>query len=106
MQWLQEAYSICTTKNWDGELTTVSYAMIRALRSAASQFIAWDLMVLTSGAAYLDQRKWLLCQPCCPTDCLEYTIFATDMAARIGEHDKQPAQALLDRHMDVMGSQY
>jgi hypothetical protein len=100
LQWLQEAYSIYTTKNWDGELTTISYAMIWALQSVASQFMAWDhIMVSNSGVAYLDQHNLLLlCQPCHPTNYLGYSMFVTSMAAQIGEQS-QPLWALLDRYI-------
>jgi hypothetical protein len=56
-------------------------------------------MVSNAGSAFLDQQKRLICQCVRPTtDGLGCSLFATGIAARIGEN-AVPSVALLDRHV-------
>jgi hypothetical protein len=76
----------------------LSNATVRQLRSATSQYLAWDLMISKPDCAYFDQQRRLICQPCRPTDGLGCSLFASGIASRIGEN-VNPSVALLDRHV-------
>jgi hypothetical protein len=94
--WCQEAYSLRHLP--DPELSTLAFSTIRQIRSAASQFLTWDMMVACPNAAFMDNHKWIIEQPCSPTDGLGYTLHATGMSARIGNQTR-PSMALLNRHI-------
>jgi hypothetical protein len=99
LMWLMESYSLRTTRlRGTDELQLLSNATVRQLRSATSQYLAWDLMVSRPDSAYFDQQRRLICQPCRPTDGLGCSLFASGIAARIGEN-VTPSIALLDRHI-------
>jgi hypothetical protein len=99
LMWMMESYSLRTTKLKDtDELQLLSNATVRQLRSATSQYLAWDLMVSKPDCAYFDQQRRLLCQPCRPTDGIGCSLFASGISARIGEN-VNPSVALLDRHI-------
>jgi hypothetical protein len=88
LMWCQEAYSLRhsrNTRNEDPEMSTLAFSTIRQLRSAALQFLTWDLMVACPNAAFMDYHKRMIEQPCRPTDGLAYTLHATGMGARIGD---------------------
>jgi hypothetical protein len=76
----------------------LSNATVRQLRSATSQYLAWDLMVSKPCSAYFDQQRRLICQPCWATDGIGCSLFASGIAACIGEN-VHPSLALLDRHI-------
>jgi hypothetical protein len=68
------------------------------MRSAVSQFLAWDMMVAHPSATYMDDRKRIVRLLVRPTDSLSSTLHASGMGARIGDEAK-PLMALLDRHV-------
>ena len=99
LMWLMESYSLRTSAiRGTGERKFLSNSAIRPLRSAASQYQAWDLMVAQPSSAYFDKHKRLICQSVRPTDGLGCSLFAAGIAARIGEN-VMPSIALLDRHV-------
>jgi hypothetical protein len=99
LMWMMESYSLRTTTLKDtDELQLLSHATVRQLRSATSQYLAWDLMVSKPNSAYFDQQRRLICQPCRATDGIGCSLFASGIAARIGEN-VHPSLALLDRHI-------
>lgn len=100
LMWCQEAYSLRrSTKRREaqGDLT-LAFSTIRQLRSAASQFMAWDAMIAHPQAAYLDQQRRLVYQTCRPTDGLSYTLHTQGMSSRLGD-EARPSVALLDRQV-------
>jgi hypothetical protein len=99
--WCQEAYSLWHSPNKRNEypkLSTLAFSTIRQLRSAASQFLTWDMMVARPSGAFMDNHKCVIEQPCQPTDGLGYTLLASGMCAWIGDQTR-PSMALLDRHI-------
>ena len=87
LMWLMESYSLRTSAiRGTGERKFLSNSAIRPLRSAASQYQAWDLMVAQPSSAYFDKQKRLICQSVRPTDGLGCLLFAAGIAARIGEN--------------------
>lgn len=104
LMWCQEAYSLRHSpnkRNEDPELSTLAFSTIRQLRSAASQFLTWDMMVSCPNEAFMDNHKRIIQQPCRPTDGLGYTLHASGMSARIGDQTR-PSLALLDRHIRAL----
>jgi hypothetical protein len=102
LMWAQLSYSLQSgrRKTSDGTCMTLAYA-IRQLRSAVSQYMAWDMMVRYPGNVYMDQGKRIIHQACRPTDSLGATLFASGLKARIGS-ESRPSVALLDRHVRCM----
>jgi hypothetical protein len=100
--WLQESYSLRRSNiGCHGESRPVVYNSIRAIRSAVSQYQAWNTLVSQPASSYFDRRKCLICQPCRITDGLASTLFVGGMSARIGD-ETQPAVSVLDRHIRWM----
>jgi hypothetical protein len=100
LMWCQEAYSIRpgSSRRTSGDKTlTLAFTTIRGLRSAASQYLAWDMMV-SNPATVLDHQQRVLVQPCRPTDSIGYSFHAKGMASRIGD-EAQPSLPLLDCHV-------
>jgi hypothetical protein len=105
LMWMMESYSLRTTRlRGTDELQLLSKATVRQLRSATSQYCAWDLMVSKPESTYFDQQRRLICQPCRPTDGLGCALFASGIASRIGEN-VNPSLALLDRHVRTLMSE-
>jgi hypothetical protein len=105
LMWMMESYSLRTAKlRGTDEFHMLSNATVRQLRSATSQYFAWDLMVSQPEGVYFDQQNRIICQPCRPTDGLGCSLFATGIAARIGEN-VNPSIALLDRHVRCLDSE-
>jgi hypothetical protein len=100
LTWAMLSYSLQQgrRKTTDGHYMTLSYSTVRQLRSAASQYMAWDMMVRFPGKVYMDQSKRLIQQPCRATDSFGATMFASGFKARIGD-ESRPSVALLDRHV-------
>jgi hypothetical protein len=99
LMWLMEACSLRRTKiRGTNDTKFLSNASVWPLRSPASLHQAWDLMVSNPGSAFFDQQKRLICQSVRPTDGVGCSLFATGIAARIGEN-AVPSVALLDRHV-------
>ena len=105
LMWAQLSYSLQPGRRRtpDGTRLTLSYGTIRQLRSAASQYMAWDMMVRYPGHVYMDQGKRVIHQACRPTDSLGATMFASGMKARLGD-ESRPSVALLDRHVRWLDS--
>jgi hypothetical protein len=100
LMWCQEAYSLHRStkrRKAQGDLT-LAFSTIRQLRSAASQFMAWDAMIAHPQAAYLDQQCRLVYQTCRPTDGLSYTLHTQGMSSCLGDKAR-PSVALLDRQV-------
>jgi hypothetical protein len=99
LMWCQEAYSIrpgSSRRTSGDETLTLAFTTIRALRSAASQYLAWDMMV-SNPATVLDAQR-VLVQPCRPTDSIGCSFHAKGMSSRIGDEAK-PSLPLLDCHV-------
>ena len=76
---------------------TPVYGTIRQLRSAVSQYQAWDALISSPTGAYYDKKRLLL-SPCRPTDSAGFTLFARGLSSRIGD-SPLPSTALLGRHI-------
>jgi len=101
LMWCQESYSLrrgAARRQSDAADLTLAFSTIRSLRSAASQYFAWDSMVSQPLASFMDDRKRILQIPCRPTDNLSTTLHAGGMSSRIGDEAK-PSMPLLDRHV-------
>jgi hypothetical protein len=101
LMWAQERYSLYParwTRNAATVTSSVAWGSIRAMRSAASQFFALDL--LTAHPEHLVELndKPIFVNGCSPTDELSFTHFTAGMKRRIGEHSK-PATPLLESHV-------
>ena len=106
LMWAEEEYSLRPStgrgKPNRGQ-DPVSYATIRQLRSAVSQYAAWDLMVTHSGKFFVDQNRRILLQACRFTDDGGSTFFARGLSTRIGT-ETRPSVALLERHVRHLDS--
>jgi hypothetical protein len=101
IMWCQESYSLRRGSKRRQDASndlTLAFSTVRSLRSAVSQFLAWDMMVAYPDATYMDERKRIIRVPCRPTDSLSSTLHAAGMGARIGDEAK-PSMPLLDRHV-------
>jgi hypothetical protein len=101
LMWCQESYSLrrgAARRQSEVNDLTLAFSTIRSLRSAASQFFAWDSMVSQPSVSFMDDRKRILQLPCRPTDNLNSTFHAAGMSARVGDEAK-PSMPLLDRHV-------
>jgi hypothetical protein len=100
LMWCQEAYGLrkSPSKRHAGADLNLAFSTIRQLRSAASQFHAWDMMISRPDRAFMDQQRRVLEQPCRPTDGLSYTLYTGGLRARVGDQT-QPSVALLDCHV-------
>jgi hypothetical protein len=104
IMWCQESYSLrrgAARRQGESDDLTLAFSTIRSLRSAASQYLAWDAMVSHPNASFLDDRKRVLKLPCRPTDSLGATLHAAGMSARVGDEAK-PSMPLLDRHVRAL----
>jgi hypothetical protein len=102
LMWAQIAYGL---RQGSTRLSTnvvdpprLAFSTIRSVRSAASQFFAWDAMVSRPSGSFLDEKDRLIYQPVRPTDSLSYSLFSGGMRARVGD-EARPAMPLLDRHV-------
>ena len=100
LMWIQESYSLRPSPKRDG---TISMATVRHLRSAASQFLGWEMMINFPTSTFLDQQQRVLQQPCRPTDGYSYSLMTKGMSGRLGT-ESTPATALLFRHVHYMDS--
>lgn len=102
LMWCLEAYSTRASPRpkETGIFVSLQYNTIRQLRSAASQFWAWDTMV-SSPSSILTSDRRLLSQNCRPSDRLAMTLHASGLRARIGD-EVRPSIALLDQHVRRM----
>jgi hypothetical protein len=79
----------------------LAFSNIRQLCSAASQFLAWDMMISRPDRAFMDQQRRVLEQPCRPTDGLSYTLYTGGLRACVG-NQTHPSVALLDCHVQAL----
>jgi hypothetical protein len=104
LMWCQEAYGLrpghSRRQDSQDDLTLV-FPTVRSLRSAASQYFAWGLMVAHPNEAYLDDRKHIIKQACRPADGLGPTFHAGGISSRTGD-DARPSVALLERHVRAL----
>ena len=104
LMWCQESLSLRPGRRRRGDDVShvpLSFTTIRNLRSAASQYLAWEMMITHPACSFLDARRRLLNLPCRPTDSLAYTLHATGMAARVGD-EVNPSLPLLSRHIHYL----
>jgi hypothetical protein len=106
LMWCQEAYSLRTsTRRADaGVGIRISWMAVRQLRSAASQYWAWDLLLSQPNRVMLTKERRLLIQDCRPTDGFSHTAHSTGMRARVGDEAK-PSVALLDQHVRFLDAE-
>ena len=95
LMWMQEGYSL---RRGRSGTNNVMFGTLRSLRSAAGQFLTWNLQLQTDGHSYVDQHRRVHVGPCRLTDNLAYTLFTQGQATRIGDHPN-PSTALLHRHV-------
>ena len=102
LMWAQIAYGLrqgSPRRQTNLEPPRLAFSTIRSVRSAASQFYAWDAMVSRPTGSFLDEKDRLIYQPVRPsTDSLGYSLFSGGMRARVGD-ESRPAMPLLDRHV-------
>jgi hypothetical protein len=101
IMWAQQRYALRPGKVRGTETapTSVTFATVRGLRSAANQFFAWDLQVAYPDTAMKDSSSRAVVTPgCLPTDSLAYVYMSTGMRRRLGDESK-PSLALLQRHV-------
>ena len=103
LMWCQEAYGLrkSPSKRNIGSDMNLAFSTIRQLRSAASQFLTWDMMISRPDRAFMDQQRRVIEQPCRPTDGLSYTLYTGGLRARVGDQT-QPSVALLDCHVRAL----
>ena len=100
LMWIHESYSLRSSSR-NKERGQVATAAIRHLRSAASQFLGWEMMVRHPTSTVLDQQHRVLQQPCRATDCYSFSLFSKGLSSRLGT-DSTPAVPLLFRHVRYM----
>ena len=100
LMWCQEWYSLRqSTRKYDKNVQVpISFSTIRALRSAASQWLALDSLNSSATGSFMNSDKKVIHQDCRPTDGLSYQYFAKGMVERLGDQPR-PSVALLDRHV-------
>eukprot|EP00956_Cyclotella_meneghiniana_P014931 scaffold22621_cov36-Cyclotella_meneghiniana.AAC.2 len=73
LMWIHESYSLRpSTKVADSK---VAFASLRSLRSAASQFLGWEMLVRNPGSTVLDPQQRVLQLPCRDTDNYSFHLF-------------------------------
>ena len=100
LMWMQESYSLRSSKR-SPDNSTVTFATVRQLRSAASQFLGWEMMISAPLSTYIDQQQRVLSQPCRATDNYSFSLFTKGLAGRLGT-ETRPATALLFQHVRFM----
>ena len=103
LMWCMEAASVKETRfKANGfQPSQISYTTVRAIRSAASQFWAWDGLIAHPSAALLTREGRLTFQPCRASDGYSFSLFASGLSARMGE-SVNPSLALLSRHVHAL----
>lgn len=100
LMWAQTSYSLRPSSR-RGDGSTISMATVRHLRSAASQFLGWEMMVRNPLNTFLDQQQRVLHQGCRATDNYSYSLFSKGMTGRLGS-ESIPSAPLLFRHVLYM----
>ena len=78
--------------------TTPVFTTVRQLRSAASQYLGWNLITSQPSGSMYFQDRCLLQGNVRPTDSAPYELFSRGMQARMGD-ESTPSTALLGRHI-------
>ena len=100
LMWIMESYSLRpSSRRTNSPLT--SFGTIRHLRSAASQFLGWEMMLESPLSTLLDQQQRVLLQPCRPTDSYSFSLFTKGFSSRLGT-ESNPSSPLLFRHVLYM----
>jgi hypothetical protein len=77
----------------------IKFGSIRAVRSAASHFWIWDLLLTHPERLTLGFKdRPVVVEGCSPTDEVAYTFFTDGMKRRIGDNP-QPSATLLLHHL-------
>jgi hypothetical protein len=102
LMWAQEQYSLYPSE-WHRRVSAktdpVKFGSIRAIRSAASHFWIWDLLLAHPDRLTLGFKdRPLVFEGCSPTDEAAYTFFTDGMRRRIGDNP-QPSATLLLHHI-------
>lgn len=92
LMWVQESYSPLRRSKKTN--SPIAMATVRHLRSVASQFYGWEMMLQHPMATYLDQQHRVIQQPCRATDCYSYTLLTKGMSGRLGTESNQSAPLL------------
>jgi hypothetical protein len=98
LMWIQESYGLRRSTKTN---SPIAMATVRHLRSAASQFLGWELMLQHPMATYLDSQHRVIQQPCRATDCYSYTLLTKGMSGRLGT-ESNPSATLLFCHVAYM----
>ena len=90
LMWAQISYGLRQgssrrRRGQDPDPPRLAFSTIRSIRSAASQFFAWDAMISRPAGSFLDEKDRLIYQPVRPTDSLGFSLFAGGMRARVGD---------------------
>ena len=107
LAWALQEYSLKDPRlrrSSSDENPGLKFQTLRALRSAASQFQAWDFMLChPSGCLALETGK-LAALPCRPTDGFSTFLLAHGMASRLGTKAERSVP-LLDRHIRCLDNE-
>ena len=106
LMWCIEASSTRLTrhKSRGYEPTPISFTTVRQLRSAASQFWAWDFLVTHPSASMLTREQRLVNQVCRPSDSYAFSLVSNGLSTRMGTEAK-PSLALLERHVKCLDTE-
>lgn len=99
LMWIHESYSLRMSGKHND--SNIAFATVRQLRSAASQFLGWEMLIRNPGSTFLDQQQRVLELPCRATDCYSFNLFSKGMSGRLG-NESSPASPLLFRHVQYM----
>jgi hypothetical protein len=107
--WVQEQYSLYPSewrrRHSDLE-ATVKFGSIRAIRSTASHFWIWDLLLTQPDKLTLGFKdRPTMVHGCSPTDEIGYTFFMDGMRRRAGDNPK-PSAVLLLHHILWMANYF
>jgi hypothetical protein len=100
LMWAQERYSLYPAE-WhrlvSDKLDPVKFGSIRAIRSAASHFWMWDLLLAHPERLTLGFKdRPVVVKECSPTDEVVYTFFTDGMKRRIGNNPQPSAPYSVD----------
>ena len=105
LMWCQQLYSLRhSTAKYDKDVAVpLAFSTIRALRSAAAQYMTLDSLSVHP-SSYFNRDNKLIHQDCRPTDSAPYTLMTKGMLSRIGD-EARPSMALLDRHVRYLDNE-
>ena len=105
LMWCQQLYSLQHSQSrYDKDVAVpLAFSTIRALRSAASQYMTLDALSACPSSYFTNSNK-LVHQACRPTDSATFTLMTKGMLSRIGD-EARPSMALLDRHVRYLDNE-